>query len=530
MDKNGNTDSQIMTRHQLHTELLRCEYCEEKPCKEACPVNCSPFDFIMAARVGNPSDIKRSAAEIMHSNPLGGVCGAVCPDRFCMAACSRKKFDGSINIPKVQATLVEMAKKLGGIPKFSTPALNGKKIAVVGGGPAGLGTAAALAQMGYQVDIFESRDQLGGMMNLIPDQRLDKEVVQSDIEFLLSLGAITAKTGVAVEDPKKLLTQGYQAVCVTTGLWKPIELGIENENLAIKMVDLLSNKNSYSFDGRVAVIGGGATAVDCAITAKERGATHVELFMLEKLSEMPLTPAERKELVDLLYGDFRQDLIRRMKQGDMKLDSIMSIVKLKDPNAGWREIGTPLAPERVWQFTTVEPQGKDILDPREGRRFRDVKLPAGLEKWQTPTFDASQWTTGKAPIGKGVFKPRGSKTFVQNRSVWGAGEFLLARTTFELDSLDYDFYRICVLANQGYRVFLNGKQISQYGWWAKEPIYTPVELGPNESKHLKKGTNVLAVYVVAAPKGPQSDEPVGQFDLRIEGLRKADLLGDAEQK
>jgi NADPH-dependent glutamate synthase beta subunit-like oxidoreductase/dihydroorotate dehydrogenase/Pyruvate/2-oxoacid:ferredoxin oxidoreductase delta subunit len=252
----------------------------------------------MAARVGHPSDIKRSAAEIMQSNPLGGVCGLVCPDRFCMAACSRKKFDGSIDIPKVQATLVEMAKRLGGIPKFATPTLNGKKIAVIGGGPAGLGVAAALGQLGYAVDIFESRDALGGMMNLIPDQRLDKSVVQSDIEFLLSLGTINTKTGTKVEDPKWLLAQGYDAVCVTTGLWKPIELGIENENLAIKMVDLLSNKEAFTFRGRVAIIGGGATAVDCAITARERGATHVELFMLEKLSEMPLTAAERAELVE----------------------------------------------------------------------------------------------------------------------------------------------------------------------------------------------------------------------------------------
>jgi dihydropyrimidine dehydrogenase (NAD+) subunit PreT len=289
---------QIMTKHQLQTELLRCEYCEEKPCKDACPVNCSPFDFMMAARVGNPSDIKRAAAEIMSSNPLGGVCGLVCPDRFCMAACSRKKFDGSINIPKVQATLVEMAKQLGGIPTFSTPTPNGKYIAVIGGGPAGLGVASAMGQLGYTVDIFESRETLGGMMNLIPDQRLDKVVVQSDIDFLFSLGAINAKTGVQVEDPKQLLDQGYDAVCVTTGLWKPIELGVENENLAIKMMDLLSNKGSYQFDGRVAIIGGGATAVDCAITARERGATHVELFMLEKLSEMPLTANERQELVD----------------------------------------------------------------------------------------------------------------------------------------------------------------------------------------------------------------------------------------
>ena len=297
MEKYGNNSNLFMTRQQLHTELMRCEYCEEKPCKEACPVNCSPFDFIMAARVGNPSDIKRSAGEIMQSNPLGGVCGLVCPDRFCMAACSRKNFDGSINIPKVQATLVEMAKRLGGIPNFSKTTPNGKKVAVIGGGPAGLGVASVMGQLGYAVDVFEGREVLGGMMNLIPDQRLDKSVVQSDIEFLLSLGTINAKTGVKVDDPKQLLGQGYDAVCVTTGLWKPIELGIENENSATKMADLLSNKNAFNFTGRVAVVGGGATAVDCAITARERGAEHVELFMLEKLSEMPLTPNERHELV-----------------------------------------------------------------------------------------------------------------------------------------------------------------------------------------------------------------------------------------
>ena len=288
----------MMTPAQLQTELLRCEYCEERPCKEACPANCSPADFIMAARVGNPSDIRRSAAEIMHANPLGGVCGMVCPDTLCMAACTRKKFDGSINIPLVQATIIEMAKNLGGLPEFSIPKLNGKKVAIIGGGPAGLGAAAVLGQLGYQVDIFESRQQLGGMINLIPDHRLDKHVLETDIQFLLSMGAITAKTGTSIEDPKALLTQGYAAVCVTAGLWKPIELGIPNEQLAIRMVDLLSKPSDYAFTGNVAVIGGGATALDCAVTASQRGAKHVELFMLEKLSEMPLTAKERQELLD----------------------------------------------------------------------------------------------------------------------------------------------------------------------------------------------------------------------------------------
>ncbi len=296
--ENTSVHSLIMTPAQLQTELLRCEFCEEKPCREACPAHCSPADFIMAGRVGNPSDIRRSAAEIMHANPLGGVCGMVCPDTLCMAACTRKKFDGPINIPFVQATIVEMAKELGGIPEFSKPKFNGKKVAVIGGGPAGLGAAAALAQMGYAVDIFEASDHLGGMTNLIPEHRLDKKVVETDIQFVLSLGNITAKMGVNVYDPKSLLEKGYDAVCVTAGLWKPIELGIENENLAIKMVDLLSKPSAHKFGGRVAVIGGGATALDCAVTAKQRGARHVELFMLEKLSEMPLTAKERKELLD----------------------------------------------------------------------------------------------------------------------------------------------------------------------------------------------------------------------------------------
>ncbi len=318
MEKNVHSNSIIMTKHQLQAELSRCEYCEEKPCQTACPVNCSPFDFIMAARVGNTSDIKRAAAEIMRNNPLGGICGFVCPDRFCMSACSRKDFDGSIQIPKVQATLVEMAKQLGGIPKFSTPPLNGKKVAVVGGGPAGLGAAAALAQMGYRVDIFESREKLGGMINLIPDERLDKKIVQTDIEFLLSLGTITVKKGIKVEAPEKLLSQGYHAVCMTIGLWKPIELGIGNEDLAIKMVKLLSDPNAYNFHGNVAVIGGGATAVDCAITAKERGAGHVEMFMLEKLSEMPLTSEERRGLIDHdieINGRIRVSKIRKNNLG-----------------------------------------------------------------------------------------------------------------------------------------------------------------------------------------------------------------------
>jgi NADPH-dependent glutamate synthase beta subunit-like oxidoreductase/dihydroorotate dehydrogenase/Pyruvate/2-oxoacid:ferredoxin oxidoreductase delta subunit len=286
----------FMTPAQLQTELLRCEFCEEKPCREACPAHCSPADFIMAARVGQGSDFRRSAAEIMQANPLGGICGMVCPDTLCMAACTRKKFDGPINIPMVQATIVETAKQVGGIPDFAKSVNNGRKVAIIGGGPAGLGAAATLAQLGYSVEIFEKNSSLGGMVNLIPEHRLTRKVVKSDIQFLLSLGKIKVQTSTVINDPQTLLDQDYAAVCVMTGLWKPIELGIENEAMATRMVDLLSNPKAHTFGGRVAVIGGGATAIDCAITAKKRGAKHVELFMLEKLSEMPVTAREYQEI------------------------------------------------------------------------------------------------------------------------------------------------------------------------------------------------------------------------------------------
>ena len=92
----------------------------------------------------------------------------VCPDTLCMAACTHKKFDGPINIPLVQATIVEMAKNQGGIPEFSKPKANGKKVAVVGGGPAGLGAAAALGQMGYMVDIYRKPGSSGRNGKLYP--------------------------------------------------------------------------------------------------------------------------------------------------------------------------------------------------------------------------------------------------------------------------------------------------------------------------------------------------------------------------
>ena len=302
------TEDLILTDAQLRDELLKCEYCEEKPCRSGCeegevclpgcPADVSPPDFIMAARVNNPSDIKRAAALIMSANPFGGTCGLVCPDRHCMAACVHLRHDGAVNIPAVQATIIHKARELGVMPEFEKVKLNGEKVAVIGAGPAGLGGAALLARRGYEVDVYERESIAGGMARCIPGYRLRSDVLESDIDFCLSLGKINLKPASEVADPAELLNKGYAAVLVATGLWEPIKPSIPGEELAITAVDYLKDPDKFKLKGRVAVIGGGAAATDCAVTAKKGGADYVEMFALESTGEMPLTVKEREELLE----------------------------------------------------------------------------------------------------------------------------------------------------------------------------------------------------------------------------------------
>ena len=296
-------DVQILTEAQFRRELARCEYCEEKPClngnvqeEGGCPAGVSPTDFIMAARGGKPSDIARAAAIILSANPLGGVCGMVCPDWHCMRSCVHENLDCPINIPALQATIIQKARELGVMPEFSAPEPNGAKVAVVGAGPAGLAAAAMLGRRGFSVDVFEKSAAPGGAALTIPDYRLPPDVLDADIEFCLSLGTIDLKLEEEVESPESLLAQGYDAVVVTVGRWAPITLGIPNENLALPAVDFLLDPDGAKLSGRVAVIGGGAVAADCAVCARRAGADYVEMFALESVGEMPLTEKEFAEL------------------------------------------------------------------------------------------------------------------------------------------------------------------------------------------------------------------------------------------
>jgi len=287
----------VLTDAQLRAELNRCEYCEEKPCRTACPADCSPADFIMAARVGAPSDYRRAGALIMGSNPLGWVCGVVCPDYFCVKACSRRTFDQPIDIPAVQASVMKRAYEAG-FAGFKAPRCDGKSVAVIGAGPAGVGAASVLTQKGYRVTVYEQRNRLGGMMHLIPDFRLDKKVVGRDIEFLKGLGVMDFQMGKEVADPEALLEK-HRAVVVSAGVEEPIRLRIPGEEYALSWQEYLERQKTIRVAGKkVAVLGGGAVAVDCATTAKRRGASSVDLIYRRRQQDMPLTAYERDMLLE----------------------------------------------------------------------------------------------------------------------------------------------------------------------------------------------------------------------------------------
>jgi alpha-galactosidase len=186
----------------------------------------------------------------------------------------------------------------------------------------------------------------------------------------------------------------------------------------------------------------------------------------------------------------------------------------------WKPIGKPLPEERIWRFMSIDPTQKDKLEKYDSRRFRDISLPSGIEDWYKPDFDVREWMEGKAPIGKGVWKHSGIN-LDKYPSAWGNGEFLLMRTTIEVDELSYDAYRIAILARQGFHVYLNGHKIHTYIWWADNPRYRSILLEKEQIQYLKKGTNVLAIYA-NDQYDQNSPDHYGAIDARIEGITKAD--------
>ncbi len=187
----------------------------------------------------------------------------------------------------------------------------------------------------------------------------------------------------------------------------------------------------------------------------------------------------------------------------------------------WKPVGKPLPEERDWRFVTIDAtETKDKLEGFTDRRFRDITLPAEMKNWYLPDFDDSHWLVGKAPIGKGTWNHSGI-TLDRFSSVWGKEEFLLMRSTFDVDSLNEEAYRLAILARQGFHVYLNGHKIHTYIWWKDQPQYRSIVLDKEQSQYLRKGKNVLAVYA-NDQYSPGSPAHYAALDVWIEGITKMD--------
>ena len=275
-------------------EASRCLLCHDAPCSKACPAGTDPAKFIRSVRFKN---VKGAAETVRVNNILGAICARVCPtERYCQLGCSRSGIDKPIDIGRIQryVTDSEDAFKMD-ILEVKKP--NGKKVAVIGSGPAGLSVAGYLQMEGYSVTVFEKEAKAGGYLRYgIPEYRLPSTVVDKEIKRIEKLG-VTIETNHPVEDVNALKKE-YDAVVVATGHSKGKMLPIfEGKRFVKTAVDFLHEakrrKGNIKVPENVLVIGGGDVAMDTVTTLKLLGVKQVTDVVYETFEEFK---ASKKEL------------------------------------------------------------------------------------------------------------------------------------------------------------------------------------------------------------------------------------------
>ena len=268
------------------------------PCQEACPIKQDVRRYVGLVAEGK----FREALEVVRqTNPLPAVCGLVC-HHPCEEACSRARLDDPVAIRTVKAFLAiyESERETGVARKRKN---TGKKVAVIGAGPAGLTAAYDLSQVGHNITIFESLPVAGGMLSVgIPAYRLPRDILQAEVDAILAQG-IALKTGNTMGRDftlSDLWNEGYHAVFIATGAHRSQRLNIEGEDLTgiVGGVDFLRRINlgeKITLSGTVAVIGGGNVAIDSARSAHRIGAAEVNIYYRRTRREMPAIAEEVQE-------------------------------------------------------------------------------------------------------------------------------------------------------------------------------------------------------------------------------------------
>ena len=274
------------------------------PCKTACPAHIAVQGYLKLAAQGK---YREALQLIKRENPFPAVCGRIC-NRRCEDACTRGTVDQAVAIDEVKRFIAQQDLDAATrfVPEKVIPKVDGEfdqQIAIIGGGPAGLSCAYYLAEKGYRPTVFEKERRLGGMLeNGLPSFRLEKDVVQAEIDVLREMG-VQFRCGVEVGKDvtiAQLREQGYQGFYVAVGLQSGGRLNIPGDDAqgvtaGIDFMRRVNGGQETKLEGRVVVIGGGNIAADVARTAVRCGAESVDLYCLESYDDMPMGPEDRGE-------------------------------------------------------------------------------------------------------------------------------------------------------------------------------------------------------------------------------------------
>ena len=283
---------------------VNCYETGTAPCKTACPAHIAVQGYLKLAAQGK---YKEALQLIKRDNPFPAVCGRIC-NRRCEDACTRGTIDQAVAIDEVKRFIAQqdLNAETRFVPEKVIPKVDGEfeeKIAIIGGGPAGLSCAYYLAEKGYRPTVFEKEKQPGGMlMHGIPEFRLEKDVIEAEIDVLRALG-VEFRCGVEVGRDvtiPELREQGYKGFYVAIGLQSGGKLGVPGEDAegvkaGIELMREVNLEGKKSLSGRVVVIGGGNIGADVARTALRCGAEKVSLYCLEDYDSMPMGVEDRTE-------------------------------------------------------------------------------------------------------------------------------------------------------------------------------------------------------------------------------------------
>ena len=283
---------------------VNCYKTGTAPCKTACPAHIAVQGYLKLAAQGK---YKEALQLIKRDNPFPAVCGRIC-NRRCEDACTRGTIDQAVAIDEVKRFIAQqdLNAETRFVPEKVIPKVDGEfeeKIAIIGGGPAGLSCAYYLAEKGYRPTVFEKEKQPGGMlMHGIPEFRLEKDVIEAEIDVLRALG-VEFRCGVEVGRDvtiPELREQGYKGFYVAIGLQSGGKLGVPGEDAegvkaGIELMREVNLEGKKSLSGRVVVIGGGNIGADVARTALRCGAEKVSLYCLEDYDSMPMGVEDRTE-------------------------------------------------------------------------------------------------------------------------------------------------------------------------------------------------------------------------------------------